>query len=297
MIKLDKNNLEEIKSCRLNWFPGHMLKAMKKIQERLKVVDIVLEIRDARSPLATGNQAINKQMGEKSRLIVCNKVNLADPQIIKLWKEWFQQQGEPFIFTNCLDKKSLKQIIQMAKKIINQKRQRANAQNKINSKLKMMIIGLPNTGKSTIINKLANRNATKVADTPGQTRHQLWVTVNDELELLDTPGVMPPEITDDQHVMWLSALHAIPDKIIRPETSACYIVEHLLELKSKIFKERYKLESLDLTLLEALNCIAKTRGALRKKNEYDYDRVYQIVLNDFRGGELGPISFGLPPKD
>jgi ribosome biogenesis GTPase A len=287
---------DDEKTSKINWFPGHMNKAVKKIKERLKMVDIVLEIRDARSPLVTGNKSVNYQLREKSRLIVINKTDLADPEIVKLWKEWFTKQGEPFVFINSFNKNSIKTVIQLSKKVVNDKILKSNPSHAAKTKLKMMIIGLPNTGKSTIINKLANRNATKVANKPGQTQQQLWVKVNKDLDLLDTPGVMPPQIEKYEHGLWLAALHAIPDRIVEPETSACYIIEHLLKIKSTIFKDKYKLDNLECDLIGILDQIAKNRGYLLKKNIYNYDQVYKVVLNDFRSGDLGLISFGMPPK-
>jgi ribosome biogenesis GTPase A len=284
---------EEYSSRKINWFPGHMNKAIRQILEGLKKVDIVLEIRDARSPLTTGNKALHTKMRGKSRLIVINKTNLAEPAIVELWKQWFEQQKEPFIFINCFDKGAMKKVVQLSKQVIDEKR---GEERSSKSKMKMMIIGLPNTGKSTIINKLASRNATKVAAKPGQTQVQLWVKINNDLELLDTPGVMTPIIDNYEQGVWLSALHAIPDRIVTPEVPACYIVEHFVKKRSAIFKEHYKIEKFKDDLIESLNQIAVSRGCFMKKNEYDYERVYKLVLNDFRKGDLGPVSFGLPPR-
>lgn len=290
-----ENIHDDVHLNRINWFPGHMNKAIKEIKRRLKMVDIVLEIRDARSPLATGNKSVNKELGEKSKLIVINKTNLANPEVVRQWELWFSDQDIPFVFINCFDKSSLKKIVKMSKKIVQDKRLKSNPDGVSKTKLKMMIIGLPNTGKSTIINKLANRNASKVADKPGQTQQQLWVNIDKDLEILDTPGVMPPKIDKHEHGLWLAALHAIPDKIVAPETSACFIVEYLLKENSELFQKHYKIDSLDIDLIEALNQIAKAKGCVRHKGEYDYERVYRIVLSDFRSGTLGLISFGLPP--
>ena len=280
---------------RINWFPGHMNKAVKKIKEKVKLVDIVLEVRDARSPLITANTTITESFGEKSRFIVINKSNLADPKAVAAWQKWFEKQGVPYMFLDCFDKPSLNKVIVESKKIVRDRRILAEAKGE-KKKLRMMIMGLPNTGKSTIINQLANRNACKAADKPGHTRTQLWVKVDDDLEILDTPGVMPPKIEKYEHGLWLTAIHAIPDLIVTAETSACFVIEHLLKIKTEEFKEKYKFEKLELTTLEALNHIAKVRGCVQHKGEPDYDRVFKIVLIDFRKGDLGLISFGIPPN-
>ncbi len=286
----EKVVLSDYSERKINWYPGHMNRAINEIINGLKKVDIVLEVRDARSPLVTGNRVLKKKIGNKPKLIVINKKNLANPDIVEKWEAWFEKQGEPFIFINCLDKDSLKTLTDKALQILNEKRDSPKK-----SRMKLMIIGLPNTGKSTIINKLANRNATKAAAKPGQTQTQLWVRVGEDLDLLDTPGVMPPEIDTEEQGIWLSAIHAIPDKVVIPEIPACYIVEHMIKVKSEAFKNHYKLETLGPDLISTLNAIAELRGCFKKQNEYDYERVYQLILNDFRKGDLGKTSFGLPP--
>ena len=297
-----KNNEDQIKlteehdTRKIVWYPGHMVKALNKIKERLKMVDIVLEVRDARSPQASGNSELKKMIGDKNLLIVINKTNLADPKVVESWEQWFSQRDEPYLFVNCFDETSLKEILQKSKRIVQAKKIQSNKSYQAKKTLKMMIIGLPNTGKSTIINRLSGRNATKVADKPGQTKQQLWVKATDEINILDNPGVMPPAINDYEHGIWLGLIHAIPEKIVEPEITASYLVNHLLNKKSEIFKNLYKLETLDTDLIGALNQIAKNRGYLRKGNQFDYDRVYKTVLADFRKGDLGLISFGAPPE-
>ena len=164
------------------------------------------------------------------------------------------------------------------------------------TKLRLMVIGLPNTGKSSIINQLANKKATKVADKPGQTQVQQWITIDKDLELLDTPGVMPPNIESEEHGLWLSAIHAIPDAIVGEEAPAIFIVKYFLKIESPEFKERYKLNSFDLSVDEAFEKIAKARGCIKQKGLPDLDRVYKHILLDFRSGELGKCCFGVPPK-
>jgi ribosome biogenesis GTPase A len=279
-----------------NWFPGHMLKAMREIKSKAGMVDLVIEIRDARVPLVSGNKTLNDSIGGKARLIVLNKVNLADNESTTKWSEWFESQGEHFLFINCLDKSSHKLVLSKARKIIEEKRRACNPEGvEQKSKFRFMIVGLPNTGKSTFINQLAKRNATKTADKPGQTRVQLWVNVDEDLELLDTPGVMPPEIAVEEHRIWLGAINAIPDDIIGVEDPACYIVKYFLKKKSQQFLERYKLDSFDMEIDDVLLKIAAVRGCLKQKGMADLDRVFKLILMDFRSGELGPATLSLPP--
>lgn len=280
-----------------NWYPGHMAKALREIKEKLRMVDIVLEIRDARVPLASGNRNLSDSLGQKRKLIILNKSNLADAKILEEWIKWFDLQGEPYLFINCFDRPSMKIVISMAKKIVDTNRRECNPDYvETKTKLKMMIVGLPNTGKSTIINQLANKNAVKVADKPGQTVMQQWIVVDKDIELMDTPGIMPPQIEKAEHALWLSAIHAIPDDIAGEDDTAVFVIKHLLHIKSPEFLERYKLESADIEVEEALLKIATLRGCLKQKGLPDLDRVYKLVLAEFRKGELGKTCFGLPPK-
>ena len=261
------------------------------------MVDIVLEIRDARAPMASGNHALDKEIGQKSKLIVFNKVNLSDPEMVIKWSAWLDQQKMDYLFVDCFDKAAMKKMISMARKIVQNKRKECNPEHvETKTSLKLMIVGLPNTGKSTIINQLASKNATKVADKPGQTQIQQWIIVENDVELLDTPGVMPPQLDREEHGLWLSAIHAIPDDIADEESTAIYLIKHLTKIKSQAFFERYKLESTDLTVEEMLQKIATVRGCLKQKGMPDLERVYKLILSDFRKGELGKTCFGTPPK-
>ncbi len=295
MAKTKKTGIEHLEQNHINWFPGHMNKALKEIKKNAKMVNIVIEVRDARAPLASGNKDSYFQNSEKPYLIVLNKTNLADPVAIEKWKKWFSAQDEAVLFINALDKGSIKKVVDHARKILFQHRLKSNPDAELKNKIKMMILGLPNTGKSTIINKLANRSATKAAATPGQTRNQIWVKVNSDVELLDTPGVMPPKIKEQVHAMWLSAIHAIPDHIVTPEDSACFIIRHYLKNNPSALAEHYKFTALPKELIEVLDHIGKKRGCLQKGGEINYDLVFNIVVNDFRKGILAATSFEFPP--
>lgn len=280
-----------------NWYPGHMAKALREIKQKLNMVDIVLEIRDARVPLVSGNPAMDKEIGSKCKLIILNKMNLADPKEVEEWDQWFTDEGIPALFVNCFDKPVLKKVVSQARKIVENNRKKTNPDYvEKKTKLKMMIVGLPNTGKSTIINQLANKNATKVADKPGQTRIQQWIEVDKDVELLDTPGVMPPSIANKEHGLWLSAIHAIPDDITDEEDTAIFVINHLLKVKSPQLLERYKLESLEMSINDIFMKIATLRGCLRQGGIPDIERVHKLILADFRKGDLGRTCFSAPPK-
>lgn len=285
------HEVEDEGKAAFNWFPGHMMKALREIKSRVGMVDLVVEVRDARLPLVSGSAVLREAIGGKCHLIVLNKANLADPIYNQYWSQYFDDHHENYIFVNCLDRSSVKQVVSKAKGIIEQKRkQTAGDTLSDKSNYKFMVVGLPNTGKSTFINALANRNATKVANKPGQTQNQIWVKVDEQIDLLDTPGVMPTKIEKEDHRTWLSIINAIPDHIVGEEVGACYLVNFMLKHKVSAFQERYKLPSWEgLDLVTSLDHIAKVRGCLQKGGP-DYDRVYKLILADFREGLIGQVT-------
>lgn len=294
-VEVPKFKIDAEPSAAFNWFPGHMLKAMREIKAKLNMVDLVLEIRDARLPIVSGNNFLDKTIiGGKGHLVILNKTNLADPAVTAEWEAWFEKEEQEAMFINCLEKPVLKTVLTKARRMIEAKRRACNEDVQQKTKYRFMIVGLPNTGKSTFINQIANRQATKTADKPGETRVQLWVTVDEDLELLDTPGVMPPQVENEEHRFWLSAINAIPDDIIGVEDPAVYLIRYFLKNKSEAFKERYKLDTFDLTVDEAIVKIAAARGCLKQKGLPDFDRVFKVVLYDFRDGLLGRATLEKP---
>lgn len=288
---------DDLEQSPINWYPGHMAKAIREIGEKLSLVDIVLEVRDARVPLASGNSTLDETLRQKSRLILLNKVNLADPNKVQQWNEWYKKTGLNFMFIDCFDKATMKKVMNYAREIVDKKRKESNPDLKdFKKRIKLMVLGLPNTGKSTIINQLTGRNAVRTADKPGHTQSQQWIVVENEFDLLDTPGVMPPKLAKDEHGLWLSAINAIPDEVVGEELPAKFLVDYFKNSRSKLFQERYKLDSLDLDVEELLEKIAVKRGCLKQKGLPDLERVYKLILLDFRSGQLGKCCFGVPPK-
>ncbi len=303
LTKTDEDDIEltpdNVKPAGINWYPGHMARAIREIKEKLSTVDIVFEIRDARAPLASGNAALESMLRQKSRLILLNKVNLAHTNSILKWEKWFEAEGVPFLFIDCFDKGAMKKVMTKAKAIVAQKRKESNPDTVVTkTKMRLMIIGLPNTGKSTIINQLAGRSATKIADKPGQTQVQQLIVIDKELDLIDTPGVMPASVAKEEHGLWLCALNAIPDDVAGEELPARYLLEYFKNLGNKEFLERYKFtpdEIMNLGIDNMLIKIATLRGCVKQHGLPDYERVYKLILSDFRKGELGKCCFGEPP--
>jgi ribosome biogenesis GTPase A len=292
-----ENDKSGVGTALFNWFPGHMARALREIKQRLQFVDVVIEIRDARVPVVSGNPELAKSIGQKNHVIVLNKVNLADPLVVEEWQRWFEKSGKTFLFVDCFDKVALKKILTLSRNLSESTRLKSDpSSNPQREKLKVMIVGLPNTGKSTIINQLANKQVAKVADKPGLTTIQSWIKIENDVEMLDTPGVMPPMIENKLHALWLSAIHAIPDDIADEEDTALFLINHMIEHKSPMFMEKYKLETLDLSLDQILQKIATLRGAIKQKGLPDLPRVHKLVISDFREGQFGRASFGKAPK-
>jgi ribosome biogenesis GTPase A len=289
---MTKESLETKTERALNWYPGHMEKAIKQIKAKLSLVDIVFEIRDARAPLYSANPALDEVLAQKLRIIVVNKANLVDTVSLKNWENWFKQSKSPVFILNCFDKTAMKKLLQFSRQSIADRK--TNTQAQYTPKLKAMVIGLPNTGKSTFINQMAGKNIAKAADKPGQTQTQQWINVDSSFELLDTPGVMTPLIATDEQAMALCAIYAIPDHVVGEERPARYLLNILLNKKSPELKARYKLDSFDLDLEQLIEHIAKKRGCIKAGAQTDYEKLYKLVLHDFRSGDLGLICLQQP---
>lgn len=275
-----------------------MAKALRDVRLKISKVDLVLEIRDARIPLASGNPSLEKALNQKPRVIVFNKANLAEKNNIRLWQHWLSERNERFQFINAFDEKSLKKLLKMARAMMHPKWQKFISKGIHPPPLRIMLLGIPNTGKSTIINRLTRRKAAGTGDRPGVTRTQEWIVLGKDLELLDTPGIMPPRIDTEEQGLWLCAIHAIKDEIIGKEKVASFVVDHLQQALSPEFLTKYQLsdsetaggEELILKIGSNLNC-------LKKGGEVDYAKSCSQILHDFRLGLLGACSFEKPPED
>lgn len=281
-------------SGRINWFPGHMHKALKQIKTKIGMVDLVVEIRDARVPLSSGNPVLDQSIGGKSKLIVLNKSNLANPSITSAWKQWFAESGQTAIFVNALQTKSLKPIVTQGRSLMADKWEKFIKKGIKPPPLRMIIVGVPNTGKSTIINRMTRRNAAETGDRPGVTKSQEWIVLAKDMELLDTPGVMPPRIESEEQGMWLCAIHAIKDEIVGKEKVALYVLEHLLKQNQENLKNRYQLDSLNQSAEELLLQIGDRLNYKRQGGLTDTFKSASQILLDFRKGKLGQFTFERP---
>lgn len=277
------------KKTSINWYPGHMAKTKREIKEKLDLIDVVFEVIDARIPFSSKNKDINEMTKNKPRILIMTKLDLCDKDISSKWKSYYEELGYKVIMLDLLNNGKLNEIYNETDKLLvalNEKRKQKGLRER---KLRVLILGIPNVGKSTLINRLVGRKATNVGNKPGVTKSLEWIRINDKLELLDTPGILWPRIDNDEVALNLASMTAIKEEILDLSEVAIYIIEKMLKLYPDRIKERYKLTESD-DIVELLDMIGKKIGAFRN-NETDYDKVYVTVLKDLREGYLGNVTF------
>ncbi len=279
----------------IQWFPGHMTKAQRMIEENMKLVDAVCEIIDARIPYASRNPDIDRLSGTKPRLVILNRVDQADPAVTTLWRNFFKSQGLYVLETDCKSGKGVTGFADAIRVVLKEKLEVFAAKGQATRPLRVMILGIPNVGKSTFINKVAKRKAAKASDKPGVTRGKQWITIDAGLELLDTPGILWPRFDNQEVGECLAFTGAIRDEIIDREILSANLMIRLRELYPESIEQRYKfVPDPAATGLELLEVAARKRGFIVSKGEVDYERMSVTLLDEFRDGRLGRISLEKP---
>lgn len=297
---------ENMSKTNINWFPGHMAKAIRQIEEDLKLVDVVIELLDARIPKASQNpdikNIINKQGKTKKRIIVLNKSDLADKRETENWVKYFKQQGITATITDSNTGNGIKECIRQIEKEMQEEIKQINAKGRIGRKIRAMIVGIPNVGKSSFINRIAKKTSAEVGNKPGVTKTKQWIRINDNIELLDTPGILWPKFDSQEIALNLSYIGTIKDDILDKIEIAYKLLEYLLENYKQNVCERYKLneEEIDSILsrdkeeynniYDIMLIIGKKRGALIAGGEIDEEKTARLILDDFRTGKLGKIT-------
>ena len=274
----------------INWYPGHMKKAIDKIKENMKLVDIVLVLVDSRIVRSSMNPVIEDILKDKPQLILLNKMDMADPKITQNWINYFAKKNITALPIDSKNGKNLDKIEPTAKKILEDvlaKRKDKNIKSEI---IRMMIVGIPNVGKSTIINKLSNRQSAKTGNTPGVTRTNQWIRIKGKMELLDTPGVLWPKFEDNEIGLNLAFTGAIKDEILDEENLAYKLIEKLMSIDPQILENRYSVDTQNKETIEIMDDIAIRRCCLLKRKNIDYSKVSSIVIDEFRKTKLGRIS-------
>ena len=280
----------------INWYPGHMLKAKKELAEQLKRVDVVLEIRDARIPLSSVNQDFEELLGHKKRILIFNKTALADQEVTRNWEESFRTQDIPFLFIDAIKKSHLQKLLPLSRNIMQQKWSTFRRRGIRPPSLKLLICGIPNVGKSSLINRLSGRKAAETGPAPGVTKHQDWIKLGSNVELLDTPGILWPKIKDRETGLRLAITGAIKDSVVGTSQLSIYLIRILKQKLPDKLQKFYQLTPENVTLFpeDILQKIAENRGCLKRGGAIDQSRAESLVLRDFRQGKLGRLSFDHP---
>lgn len=277
----------------IQWYPGHMTKTKRLIEENIKLVDIVIELLDARAPYSTKNPDIDKLAGNKMRIIILNKADLADEAVTKAWIEWYSAHNVKVVPIIATNGKGIKEVVKIAEDLLREKIERDKARGRIYRPIRAMIVGIPNVGKSTFINALVGKSSTKTGDKPGVTRGKQWVKIRKGFELLDMPGILWPKFEDQTVAQHLAFIGSINDNILDNRQLAINLLElGLKEFKGKL-EARYKVELPD-DGYEAFKTIATKRGLIVAGGELDELRTAQMILDEFRGGKWGHITVEHP---
>lgn len=279
----------------VQWFPGHMAKTRRLIKESLNLVDGVVEIVDARIPVSSRNPELDSIIQKKPRIILLNKCDVADSQATSMWLKYFRDKGFYAAAVDCRTGKGLNSFDSLVKQALKSVIERNDAKGMSGKPLRLMVVGIPNTGKSSFINRMGKNAKAKVADKAGVTRQNQWFVVGNGIELLDTPGVLWPKFDDPEVGDKLAFIGSVKDEVTDKETLACRLLESLAATRPQAIEERYKISGISgLQGWEILEMIGKKRGFLIKGGEIDYERAAVIVADEFRGGKLGRITLELP---
>lgn len=283
----------------IQWFPGHMTKTKRQIQASLKLVDAVAEILDARIPLSSKNPDLQKLIQNKPKVVLLNKCDMANQNATSRWIDYYASQGVTAIAVDCKSGKGLNKFAPAVNNVLAERRERLKAKGMVNPMLRIMIVGIPNVGKSSFINRVAKQNRAKVEDKPGVTRGNQWYSIAKNIEMLDTPGVLWPKFDDKIVGERLAFTGAVKDQILDTELLAARLLDFLRSLKPADFIVRFKLDDVDLDAVdsyELLNIIGKRRGMLISGGEINTERAAIMLLDEFRSGKLGRITLEMPER-
>lgn len=278
----------------INWFPGHMAKTRREIKENLKLVDVVIEIRDGRIVSSSANPEVDEITKGKPRLILLNKADLSEEKYNKEWIKKLSENNVKIIQVNSLTGAGIKDIKPALEMLMKEKHDRLKEKGLINIKTKAMVVGIPNVGKSSFINKMAKNNIAKTGDRPGVTKSKQWIRTNIGVELLDTPGILWPKFEDPEVGLNLAFTGAIKDEIMDIEELAYRLLERLKDEYSDRLMARYKLDSVPEDVTDLLDAIGRKRGMVVSGGNIDYNRLSVMLLDEFRGGKLGKITLEKP---
>ncbi|MDG5470270.1 ribosome biogenesis GTPase YlqF [Jeotgalibacillus sp. ET6] len=277
----------------IQWFPGHMAKARRQVTEKLKLVDIIFELVDARIPVSSRNPMIDEIINQKPRLILINKADMADPVRTKQWISYFEQRGIRALAINSDKGVGLQSIHKVTMEILKEKWSRMESRGIRPRAVRAMIVGIPNVGKSTLINRLVKKNIAQTGNRPGVTKAQQWIKVGKEMELLDTPGILWPKFEDPEVGYRLALTGAIKDTLLNLQDIATYGLRFMETYYPDRLKKRYEIEDIPEDLVQLFEAIGKRRGCLSGGGLIDFDKTADVIVRDIRNVQFGPITFDL----
>ena len=276
----------------INFFPGHMAKTRREIGEKLKLIDIVYEVVDARIPYSSRIVDIDDLIKDKPKVIIMTKKDLCDIDKTNKWISYYEELGYKVFLVDLINDKSLGKLFDMTDSVLSELNERREEKGLLQRKYRALIMGVPNVGKSTLINKITGKKATSVGDKPGVTKSISWIRINDKLELMDTPGILWPKLEDQGVALNLAAFSSIKDEILPIDEVACYILKYMYENYKDRLVERYGLDYLDEDdYTDAYELIGRKRGCIIRGNEVDYNKVSNLIIRDLREGYLGKVTF------
>ena len=281
----------------IQWYPGHMTKTRRQIEADLKLVDAVCEIVDARIPVSSRNPDIDSICGNKPRIIILNRMDLADPNATKRWLAYFRSKGMAAVATDCKTRRGINDFMPSVRLLLKERLERDAAKG-MNRPIRVMVVGIPNVGKSTLINQISGRKGAKAENRPGVTRGKQWVTVEGGLLLLDTPGILWPKFEDPNVGMMLAYTGAVKEDVIDIEELACHLMELMNRYYPAALKERYGVDAEQGTPgYELLEAAGRKRGFLLSRGEIHTERMAKVLLDEYRSGKLGKFTFEMPEDE
>ena len=287
----NQDNEKVFQKSQINWYPGHMAKTKREISEKLNLVDIVYEVIDARMPISSKIVDIDNLIKDKPRILIMTKYDLCDKEETNKFIDYYEEKGYKVIPVDLMSGLNVKKIIEESKVVLKEENDKRVAKGLKPRSIRALIIGVPNAGKSTLINRLVGKKSAGVGNKPGFTKSLSWIRINKDIELLDTPGILWPKIENQDNAKTLAALSSIKEEILDNGMIATFILQKLYELYPDRLKDRYGLEELDEDFIEAYDLIASRRGALTKGGVADYDKVSNIIINDLKNGNFGSVTF------
>ncbi|MBR6700610.1 MAG: ribosome biogenesis GTPase YlqF [Firmicutes bacterium] len=274
----------------INWYPGHMKKTRELIQENLKLINAAVEILDARIPVSSKNPVIDELIKNKRRIVILNKSDLGDPKANEAWVKHFKAQGAEPVCMNALTGEGMADLF----KVMNRMKDEINKDSVRKKPLRAMIVGIPNVGKSSLINRLAGKKSAKTGNKPGVTRGKQWINLQDQIQLLDTPGILWPKFEDKEIALKLSFVGSIKDEVLDREDLTIELIKYLQERYPELLVNRYNIESVEGEPLDIMERICDKRGFIMSGKRYDYARAARTIMDEFRGGKMGRITLEMP---